>query len=117
MGFYPHFRTGQAVRRRIRFLSFFLSGLTAVLRLTGVFAVAIGALTLRGTGVLSALAGFLARVGGRAGASWAGTGGAAGAAALAARAGLGSNSNPVVPSGWRSRPGAHVRPVRLAPKV
>src|ERR1700722_13798851 len=132
MGFYPRFGTGQALRRKTLFLSVFLSGLTAVLR---AFEATIGAIPLRGTGFASDLAagltagltaatfaGFLlARVGGpafalrsfalraSAGASSLGTSGDAGLAALATRTGLGSNSNPVVPSGLRTRRGGELR--------
>ena len=56
MGFYPHFGTGQALRRKTLFLSVFLSGLTAVLRLIGVFEATIGPIPLRGMGFASDLA-------------------------------------------------------------
>src|SRR5437870_1056489 len=108
---------GQAVRRA----AFFLSGLTALLRLTRLELTFLGVTTLLLVAVAAVLAGFLRARTGLTAASF--TGACAGAAAVAAagpsfdtRAGLGSNSNPVVPSGLRTRRAANLRRVRFDTK-
>src|SRR5713101_1232213 len=113
MGFCTPFFRGQATPRA----GFFLSGFAEVLRLNGFLAAVLGATAFARVGVVADLAGFLlATRDGLRGASSASAGSAAGATALTARAGRGSNSNPVVPSGLRTRRAANLRRVRFETK-
>src|SRR2546422_971205 len=91
---------GQAVRRA----AFFLSGLTALLRLTRLELTFLGVTTLLLVAVVAVLAGFFRARTGFTGPSF-------------DRAwGLGSNSNPVVASGLSTRRAANLRRVRFDTK-